>query len=97
MNLFSKILILMLPFTLAGCLSRINIPEISAESIEYRRTDPFGGSTIIITKPSVTETDVTCEEYSRVTTYPSFNQSITVKNYHRKRAKQDSKNDTPPN
>jgi len=72
---------------LSGCVGKIKLPEINADRVEYKRSDPWGGSTITITGLSVTKEEVKCEEYTRVTGYPSFNQSIRVINYSRPRSR----------
>lgn len=70
---------------LSGCVGKITLPEINADRVEYNRTDPIGGSKITITGLSVTKEAVQCEEYNRVTSYPSFNQSVRITNYSRPR------------
>jgi hypothetical protein len=88
MKLFKVIMLTGILSFLSGCVGKITLPEINADRVEYNRTDPFGGSKITITGLSITEDTVQCEEYIRVTGYPSFNQSIRVTNYSRQRSQE---------
>lgn len=69
-----------------GCMSRFTLPEVSGSSLEYKRTDSLGGTTISASNVEVTETEVKAERASWVTTYPQFSVSLTVTDYKRKRA-----------
>ncbi len=77
-------------FVIAGCtgcatrsIGKIELPDISAASITYKRSDPAGGT--VITAKGVVDHGayVTADQLNLTTIYPSFSVSIDVEKYVR--------------
>ncbi len=87
-SLFAMSLLTALASLLGGCANsgnRIKLPDITADTITYRRNDPFGGTTITATGLKNGDDKVTAERVSLSTTYPAFSISIEIANYERKK------------
>lgn len=73
---------------LAGCsgcssINRIDLPDISADSITYKRTDPVGGSVVEAKNLVDHGTHVTADRVKVTTIYPTVTLTIDVENYKR--------------
>ena len=71
-----------------GCANsgnKIKLPDITADTITYRRNDPFGGTTITAAGLKNDGDKITAERVSLSTTYPAFSISIEIANYERKK------------
>lgn len=60
-----------------GCSSLPNV--VSVDELEYKRTDPVGGTTITAKGVKIEGNSATVEEWNRETHYPSFNQTVKLK------------------
>lgn len=80
------LLLLLCVVALSGCATYQKLPEITAESFDYRRTDPFGGTQIHADKVQNLPDKVIAENVTWSTTYPQFTVAISVKNYTRLKA-----------
>lgn len=77
---------------LSGCMSAskdFTLPQVSADSLTYSRTDPLGGTQIEATGVKVTEDAVTADTASWNTTYPSFTVKLNAKGYRRERSQEE--------
>lgn len=73
----------------SGCsIAPTKLPEVSGELVEYRRTDPLGGTTITAKGVDVTEHEVRADEVTWDTRYPTWNVYLSVKGYKRQRSKE---------
>lgn len=77
------LLVLACLVTLSGCAS-YRLPAITAESMTYKRSEPFGGTEVKASGVKVTDSKVTANTASWVTIYPSFSVSVSVEGYERK-------------
>ncbi len=78
-----NLLIILAALALSGCAS-YRLPAVTAESIDYHRTDPIGGTKITAKGVKVTDGKVKAEEATWVTQYPQFSVTVTIKGYERK-------------
>lgn len=78
-------LLLIAAVGLTGCANSYKLPEVSGKLVDYKRTDPFGGTAIIAKGVEVTPDVVRAEEATWTTTYPQFSVSLRVVGYERKR------------
>lgn len=75
---------------LAGCsgctstsVGRIDLPDISADSLTYKRTDPAGGTVITVKNMVDHGTHVTADKLTVTTIYPTITLTVDVDNYRR--------------
>lgn len=78
-------------FCLTGCASSFKLPEVAGKSVTYRRTDPFGGTTVSATNVVVTAEEIRAGSVTWTTGYPQFSISLTVEEYVQKREKEETK------
>lgn len=74
---------------LAGC-KNFELPEVAASEVEYRRSDPFGGTQISATGVKIDKAAglLKADSAEWSTTYPSFSINARVKDYEQKLKKQ---------
>ena len=70
---------------LSGCATTLKLPEVSGSLVEYRRTDPCGGTHVVARDVQVTDDAVKAASVTWSTTYPQFSITLNVENYERKR------------
>lgn len=70
---------------LTGCTSSFKLPEVSGKVVDYKRTDPFGGTTVVAKGVQVTEDKVKADEVTWTTIYPQVSITLRVEGYERKR------------
>lgn len=69
---------------LSGCAS-YRLPAVTAQEVNYRRTDPLGGTQITAKNVKSDEEKVSADEATWLTNYPWFSVSVTLKGYERKK------------
>jgi len=72
----------------SGCATQIGdlkLPEISATSIEYKRTDPVGGTRITAIGVEDKGDRITADELKVQVTYPAITLDVVVKDYVRRK------------
>lgn len=80
----TKIILFLAALLLSGCAS-YRLPDVTAQEVNYRRTDPFGGTQITAKNVRSGANSITADEAMWVTTYPSFSISVTLRGYERKK------------
>lgn len=81
-NGWTKLALSLIALTLGGCATFQKLPPIAADSLDYKRTDSFGG-TIITAKDIKKAADgtITAGSVTWNTTYPLFSVTLTVTGY----------------